>query len=120
MHANRVEGRDVHISGVPYDATLTQSLISPEYAQATQGVIVPMEVELDIHDANGKHYASSSYITLIWWICGETISHREDFYITKDLPGNCHAMPHHMLDDDLGKKALPLFNKAQTAGKLPT
>ncbi|KAF7505018.1 hypothetical protein GJ744_001472 [Endocarpon pusillum] len=115
VHANRVEGRDVNISGVPYDATLTQSLISPEYAQATQGTIVQTEAELDIHSADGKHYMSSSKITLIWWLCGETISHREVFYITKDLPGAYNAMLHHMPDGHLGKKALPLFNKNQTA-----
>ncbi|KAL9626156.1 MAG: hypothetical protein Q9164_007931, partial [Protoblastenia rupestris] len=115
VHANRVEGRDVNIHGVPYDAALTQSLISPEYAQVTQGMIVRTEAELKINDGSGNHYTSASYITLIWWLCGETVSHRGDFYITKDLPKNCHAMLHHMPDDETGKKALPLFNKAQTA-----
>lgn len=106
---------------MPYEAGLQRSLISVEYARATQGRIVPTEAVLSLQDAAGRTYRSSSYITLIWWIYGETISNREDFYITEDLPQGRNAMLRRTSDDGKPKrKALPLFNRAQTAGKLLT
>ena len=119
VHANGVEGGDVDIQRVPYDATLRQSLISIEYAQATHGTIVQTGAEVTLHAGGGKSYTSASYITLKWWLWDETVSYRDNFYITEDLPRGCNAMLHRMPEDGHpSNKALPLFNKGQTAGKL--
>ncbi|ERF74161.1 hypothetical protein EPUS_08900 [Endocarpon pusillum Z07020] len=114
VHANRVD-HSVDITGVPYEAGLRQSLISVDNARATHGRIEPTEAVLSLKDAAGRTYTSSSYITLIWWFWGETISNREDFYITEDLPTGCNAMLRRTSDDGKPqKKALPLFTKPQT------
>lgn len=121
VHASGVEGGAVHIPEVPYDAGLRQSFISTENAQATHGLIVQTETALSLQGADEKIYRSSSYITLTWWMCGDSLSHIEDFYITEDLPRNCRAMLRRAPDDAAhGNKALPLFNKVQTAGTLPS
>lgn len=116
VHASRVEGGAVNIFGVPYDASLRHSLISAEYAQATEGTIVQTEPALSLYDADGNIYTSLSYITLRWWFYGDSVSNREDFYITNDLPTGRHAMLRRPPGDTHHKsKALPLFNKVQTA-----
>ena len=117
-----MEDNKVPISGVPYDGSLRQSLISTEYARATHGRIEQTEAPLSLQDVDGRVYRSSSYITLRWWFPGDSLSNVETFYITEDLPSDCHAMLRRAPDKNAGdsKKALPLFNKAQTAGKLRT
>jgi hypothetical protein len=81
---------------------------------------VQAEAVLNLHGVDGNVYTSSSFITLSWWRRGKPFSDIEKFYITEDLPRDCHAMLRRAPDDDdHSNTALPLFNKAQTAGKLP-
>lgn len=115
VQASRVENRPIPIEEVPFDATLRQSLISPDYAQATRGTIVGLGAAISIQDTQGRAYTSSSYVTLNWWIRDGWSSNLEDFYITDDLPSNCHAMLHRMPENGTPKnRALPLFNSTQT------
>jgi hypothetical protein len=117
VHANGVQGGAVPISSVPIDSSLSYSLISTQNAEATHGSIVQTGNVLSINDANGRVYTTSSYIALTWWIVGEAVSNRDNFYITSDLPRECGAMLRHAPDNAAhGSKALPLFNKVQTAG----
>lgn len=84
-------------------------------------MIVRIEAAVSFHDEERNTYTSSSYITLKWWFCGESLSDKEDFYITEDLPRDRHAMLRRAPNDaDHRNKALPLFNKVQTPGMLPT
>jgi hypothetical protein len=120
VHASQVEGGGVDIPGVPYDISLSHSLISSAYAQSTRGTIMRTDAALSLYDSDRNLYRSSSYVTLTWWICGTSVSTREDFYITDDLRGGPHAMLRYAPGDaDHRDKALPLFNKVPTAGTLP-
>ncbi|KAF7507457.1 hypothetical protein GJ744_010388 [Endocarpon pusillum] len=114
-----VQARDsgaITIPEVPVDSALSQSLISTQYAKLTQGTIVETGGGHAVQETGGKTYTLSSYVTLSWWVGNECISSSDNFYITDDLPSNCHAMLHHMPDNgNQGNKALPLYNKFQTA-----
>ncbi|KAF7504836.1 hypothetical protein GJ744_001702 [Endocarpon pusillum] len=113
VQANGINGGGIHIPNVPCEPSLTHSLITPQFAQASGGTVVRTGAVFSFQDTDGNVYRSSSYIALTWWQEATAICKEEDFYITEDIPAD--AMLQQLPDVAQDRpKAFPLQHKLLT------